>query len=50
MKEPIEMIDFFGISFYWSMVLYNVALVSTVQHSESAVHIQTSSFLGFLPI
>ena len=28
-------------------VLYNVALVSTVQHSESAIHIHIALFLGF---
>ena len=30
-------------NFYWSLVLYNVVLVPTVQKNESAIHIHVSS-------
>ena len=33
----------FFIKFYWSIVDYNVALVSAVQQSESVIHIHMST-------
>ena len=33
--------------FYWSIVLYNVVLVSTVQQSETAIHILPLFQLSF---
>ena len=41
----------FFLNFYWSIVDYNVVLVSGVQQSESVIHIPISTlFLDSFPI
>ena len=41
---------FILINFYWSIVAFNVVLVSSVQQGKSAIDIHISSFLYFFPI
>ena len=38
------------INFYWNILAFNVALVSSVQQGKSAIDIHISSFLDFFPI
>ena len=41
---------FIYFNFYWSIVAFNVVLVSSVQQGKSAIDIHISSFLYFFPI
>ena len=48
-QQPFIFLFYFLINFYWRIIALQCLLVSTVQQSESAVHVRTSPlFLEFL--